>query len=99
AFAYGVVRAAQLALFWLASRDRPALRRSVASLAVSSAVGVALLIGAAFVDTPWREALWVVAILLDWGGPALFGVDGWTLVPGHFAERHNLVIILALGES
>jgi low temperature requirement protein LtrA len=33
------------------------------------------------------------------GGPALFGVAGWRLVPGHFAERHNLVIILALGES
>ena len=40
-----------------------------------------------------------VAVLLDWGGPALFGVDGWRLVPAHFAERHNLVIILALGES
>ena len=31
--------------------------------------------------------------------PAVFGIDGWRLVPGHFAERHNLVIILALGES
>jgi low temperature requirement protein LtrA len=43
--------------------------------------------------------VWLVAILLDAGGPALFGVQGWLLVPGHFAERHNLVIILALGES
>src|SRR5215213_3039000 len=31
--------------------------------------------------------------------PAVFGMSGWTLVPRHFAERHNLVIILALGES
>jgi low temperature requirement protein LtrA len=34
-----------------------------------------------------------------WGGPALIGAAGWRLVPAHFAERHNLVIILALGES
>ena len=26
-------------------------------------------------------------------------MDGWKLVPAHFAERHNLVIIIALGES
>jgi low temperature requirement protein LtrA len=33
------------------------------------------------------------------GGPFLFGVEGWKLVPGHFAERHGLIIIIALGES
>ena len=32
-------------------------------------------------------------------GPALFGAAGWKLVPGHFAERHGLIIIIALGES
>ena len=43
--------------------------------------------------------LWIAAIALDWGMPAKYGVDRWRLVPGHFAERHNLIIILALGES
>src|SRR6185312_2396086 len=28
-----------------------------------------------------------------------FGEEGWQLVPGHFAERHGLIIIIALGES
>ena len=28
-----------------------------------------------------------------------FGSEGWKLVPGHFAERHGLIIIIALGES
>ncbi len=32
-------------------------------------------------------------------GPYLFGSEGWKLVPGHFAERHGLIIIIALGES
>jgi len=99
AVAYGVVRAAHIALFLLASRDDVALRRSVLSLAISSMIGVGLLIGASFLDGVAQGALWSIAILLDWGGPALFGVAGWRLVPAHFAERHNLVVILALGES
>jgi low temperature requirement protein LtrA len=32
-------------------------------------------------------------------GPYLFGAEGWELVPAHFAERHGLIIIIALGES
>ena len=97
--AYGAVRAGHVALFVLASRTDPMLRRSVVALAISTAVGVGLLVGASFVDGAAQEAFWVAAILLDWGGPAIFGLAGWRLVPGHFAERHNLIIILALGES
>jgi low temperature requirement protein LtrA len=99
AVAYGVVRAAHIALFLLASRNDAELRRSVVGLAISTAIGTALLAGASFLDGVGQGALWGVAILIDWGGPALYGVAGWRLVPGHFAERHNLVIILALGES
>ena len=33
------------------------------------------------------------------GEPYLFGAEGWHLVPGHFAERHGLIVIIALGES
>jgi len=99
AVAYGVVRAAHIALFLLASRNDAELRRSVVGLAISTAIGTALLTGASFLDGVGQGALWGVAILIDWGGPALYGVAGWRLVPAHFAERHNLVIILALGES
>ncbi|HKA93802.1 MAG TPA: low temperature requirement protein A, partial [Acidimicrobiia bacterium] len=100
AVAYGVVRVAHIALFLIASRDDPALRRSVLlGLAVSTAAAMGLLIGASFLSGAAQETLWATAILIDWGGPALFGTQGWKLVPGHFAERHSLIIILALGES
>jgi low temperature requirement protein LtrA len=99
ALAYGVVRAAHIALFMLASRDDAALRSSVVGLAGSSALGVGLLIGASFLDGAAQGGLWAVALLLDLGGPFLFGSEGWKLVPGHFAERHGLIIIIALGES
>jgi low temperature requirement protein LtrA len=68
AIAYGVVRAAHIALFLLASRNDAGLRRSVLGLAISSTIGVRLLIGASFLEGAGQEALWAVAILLDWGG-------------------------------
>jgi low temperature requirement protein LtrA len=99
ACAYGVVRFSQIALFLVASRDDPALRQSVVGLAGGTALGVGLLVAAAFVDGAAQGALWGLAILLDMGEPYLFGAEGWRLAPGHFAERHGLIVIIALGES
>ncbi len=99
ALAYAAVRSIQILLFTLASPDDADLRRSVLGLGISSAISVGLLVGAAFVDAPYREVLWLIAILCDLLGPFLFGSAGWRLVPGHFAERHGLIVIIALGES
>ncbi len=99
ACAYGAVRAAHIALFMLASRDDEALRHSVLGLAASTALGVGLLVLAAFTSGALQLGLWCLAILLDMGGPLLFGIEGWKLVPGHFAERHGLIVLIALGES
>ncbi len=99
ACAYAVVRGAHIGLFVLASRDDPALRSAVVGLAGSTAAGVALLLGAAFTSHGLQIGLWALALVLDMGGPILFGAEGWKLVPGHFAERHGAIIIIALGES
>jgi low temperature requirement protein LtrA len=98
ACAYAGVRAAHIALFMLASRDDPALRRSVVGLAASSAIGIGLLVAAAFAGG-LQAALWALAVALDMGGPFFFGAEGWKLAPGHFAERHGLIVLIALGES
>ena len=99
ALAYGAVRAGHIALFMLASRDEPDLRHSVSGLAAGTAIGVGLLIGGSFLDGAGQASLWGLALLLDMGEPYVFGAEGWKLVPGHFAERHGLIIIVALGES
>jgi low temperature requirement protein LtrA len=99
ACAYTVVRAGHIVLFGVASREDAGLRRSVGGLAVGTAVGAALLIGGAFAATGLQLGLWTLALGLDMVGPYLFGSEGWTLVPGHFAERHGLIVIIALGES
>jgi low temperature requirement protein LtrA len=97
--AYAVVRGAHLVLFALASRGHPALGASVFALSISSTVGVGLLLAAAFTDGVLQGALWVLAIVLDMGGPYFFGVEGWRVMAEHFAERHGLIVIIALGES
>jgi low temperature requirement protein LtrA len=99
ALAYGAVRAAHIGLFVIASRDEPGLRRSTTGLAISTAVAIGLLVAASLFDGAAQGALWALALTLDLGGPYFFGTEGWKLVPGHFAERHGLIMIIALGES
>jgi low temperature requirement protein LtrA len=99
ALAYGVVRVAHIALFVLASQEDRQLRHSVSGLGAGTVVAVGLLIAGSFLDGTGQAVLWSLALLLDMGEPYVFGAEGWRLVPGHFAERHGLVIIVALGES
>jgi low temperature requirement protein LtrA len=99
AIAYGFVRAGQVTLFLIASREVPDLHRSIVGLAVSTAVGVGLLVIASLFDGAAQGAIWALAIALDIGGPYVFGSEGWMLVPGHYAERYGLIMIIALGES
>jgi low temperature requirement protein LtrA len=99
AIAYGVVRAAHIALFVLASRGDRNLRKSVTALGISTAIGVGLLVGASFLDGVAQGGMWVLALALDMGGPFIFRAEGWKLVPAHFVERHGLIVLIALGES
>ena len=99
ACAYAIVRFSQIALFVLASRDDPGLRHAVWGLLGSTAIGVGLLVAASFADGTLQGALWALALALDMGGPLLIDPSGWRLEPGHFAERHGLIVIIALGES
>jgi low temperature requirement protein LtrA len=100
AVAYGIVRFGQVALLGLAGRDDPDMRHSVMTLAGSTTVGVGIVLAGAFTGDPDAQlAIWAVALLLDMAGPFFFGAEGWKLVPGHFAERHGLIVLIALGES
>jgi len=97
--AYGFVRAMQVALLMIAGRDDPGLRHSAIGLGFSTAIGVGLLTAASFADGTLQGALWAAALVLDVGGPLMIDSSGWRLMPEHFAERHGLIVIIALGES
>jgi low temperature requirement protein LtrA len=93
------VRAAHIVLFVVASRDDPGFRAAVTGLGIGTAIGVGLLVAASFADGALQGGLWALALLLDMGEPYVFGSEGWKLSPAHFAERHGLILIIALGES
>ncbi|GAC1440207.1 MAG: low temperature requirement protein A [Solirubrobacteraceae bacterium] len=97
---YAIVRAIHLLLYVIAAPDR-GQRRAVGRLAPTTVAGSALLVlaGALSDRGALRDGLWCLALLIDYAGPLRTGVDGWRLQPGHFAERHGLIVLIALGES
>ena len=99
ACAYAFVRMAHLVLYTVAGWGDRDLLGAVARLAVGTVIGVGLLFVAAALDGPAQLIVWVAALVIDLLGAYIGGGKGWRLAPGHFAERHALIVIIALGES
>jgi low temperature requirement protein LtrA len=99
--AYFFVRAMQLVLY---VRNTPGASeegdlQAILKLAPGFLLGSALLIVAGVLDGGARTSVWILAILIDWSTPLLFGTEEFHLDPAHFAERHGLIVLIALGES
>ena len=59
----------------------------------------AIILIAGCLDGRAQTTLWVVALAVDYSGALLGRGQGWRISPAHFAERHGLIVIIALGES
>jgi low temperature requirement protein LtrA len=96
--AFLVVCAMHGALYALAARGNPELRRAVLRLVPWTLLGAALILvaGLAEAASTW---LWLAALAVTYVGAASSGSVGWHLHPAHFAERHGLIVIIALGEA
>jgi low temperature requirement protein LtrA len=98
--AYFVVRVAHIGAYVIVSREDPQLRRVVLRLASTILPAATLLVVAGIVDAGGaRTACWIGALAIDYGGLMVRGVEGWRVQASHFAERHGLIVIIALGES
>jgi low temperature requirement protein LtrA len=51
------------------------------------------------VPEPWRHLCWIAAPLVQIAGSYLHPIEMHTISAAHFAERHALVVIVAIGES
>jgi low temperature requirement protein LtrA len=100
---YTVVRLTHAGAYLVAARRDPRLRRQVVVTVLTSLVPtVALLVVGAVAGHSWQEPIWLVAVLYDFGAVFVSAVtsQGWQIQSAaHFAERHGLIVILALGES
>jgi low temperature requirement protein LtrA len=98
--AYLLVRVLHLVLSAIVARDDPDRLSALLRYAPTTLFGAALLVLAGFFEGEERIALWVVALAIDYLGPAVVGVGrGWRVAPEHFSERHGLIVLIALGES
>ncbi len=98
---YVLVRIIGLGLYIRVSLDAgPSHRTAVRTFALLSVGGLAAVLAGGFAGGSTTYWLWGIAILLDIVA-ALVGVEAgeFDLHPDHFAERHGLFVIIALGES
>ncbi len=97
---YLLVRLLHLVLSALVGRDDPDRLSALLRFAPTSIIGPSLLVLAGFLEGDARIGVWVVALAIDYLGPVTIGVGGgWRVAPEHFAERHGLIVLIALGES
>jgi low temperature requirement protein LtrA len=99
AVAYVIVRLLNLLLYAIAGQRTPDLLRAVIRFAPIGAVGLALILVAAWMDGPWQEVLWIAALAVIYGSALIGRGQGWHISPAHFTERYGLIVIVALGES
>jgi len=98
--AYATVRLAHLAVYRVAAGDDMELRATLRRAFLSVLPSLLLLLAGTVVGDDPRLALWALAVLLDYGTVFLSGASGWRVrAPSHFAERHGLIVIIAIGES
>jgi low temperature requirement protein LtrA len=73
-------------------------RATTIRYAVPNVVGMGALVVGGLLDGTARYVAWIAAILIVVWSTINAGEGEWTMRPGHFAERHGLIIIIALGE-
>jgi low temperature requirement protein LtrA len=97
--AYAVARWLHI-FIWAEANEAVDTGEAIVRLSRTAVPAPALLILAGFVDEgTLRTALWIIALSIDLAGPFVFGVSGFRVSAGHFAERFSLIVIIALGES
>jgi low temperature requirement protein LtrA len=97
--AYLIVRLLHLLLFAIAGKRDPDLLGAVLRFIPSATLAPVIILAAGFVDGRAQATLWVIALAVDYLGALIGRGQGWRVSPAHFAERHGLVVIIALGES
>lgn len=72
--------------------------RTVLRWVAPNVLAVLVLIAGSLFDGGTRVALWLVAIVIVLAAMMAAGSGQWVVRTGHMAERHGLIVIVALGE-
>jgi low temperature requirement protein LtrA len=98
ALALGTIHLIGLATIALGVDGEAEVRRSLGRWAALSGLGLAVLVAGAFAGGALRVAAWGGAIAIFLLAMHQAGRGEWIVRAAHFAERHGLIVIIALGE-
>lgn len=93
---YVVVNLVHALLFRLAGGEAARAMRVLGTINVLAGV---LVLAGGLLGEPYRHVFWIAAPALQIAGSYLHKIEMHTIAAGHFAERHALVVIVAIGES
>lgn len=101
AVCYAAVRLSHIACYLVAAGEDAGLRRQLLITLVPVSLAAGILVTGSIVGPPYQTLLYAVALVVDYVGIFVTSTAaGWRLPSaGHFAERHGLIVIVALGES
>jgi low temperature requirement protein LtrA len=100
AVSYVLVRGMGLWIYARVASAHPGQHAAVRLFATASTGGLLAVLAGAIVGGGAQTWLWGLAIALDVVAAVIAGrAQDWNLHAEHFAERHGLIVIIALGES
>jgi low temperature requirement protein LtrA len=98
AISLSVILAMALFTMIVGLEDHPGVRTSALRYSIPNWIAIVLMIAGSFLDHDARIVAWIAALTVVVIGTIRAGSSEWLVRPGHFAERHGLIFIVALGE-
>lgn len=99
AFGYVLVRVIAAVVFVAGTRLDPVEQKAALSYLPVSLSATALVLIGGLVGGEAMQWIWFAAIAVELFAAASSGKSVWKVDAGHFAERHGLILIIALGEG
>ncbi len=101
---YVLVRIVGLWIFARVTAGHAEMRGGVREFSLLSVGGMSTVLLGGYLGGESQYALWSLAVVLDLFAAKMAGsgsgdARAWRIHPEHFAERHGLIVIIALGET